>query len=234
MTALQNSGKSGHTRARSTAQGPYAEVPQNQEATVPEFPVEWLGVHPFLGEMLADEGPAAQRNLAQVEAVVSGRIEKSFHSLYYTHTIGMIVRMAINLPMALHIVTRRHTCDGSTSWNAAFMDSRSPEFPLFIATANGLIYLMGRFNPPFCRPSFLDPSAIQAGEWWRLVTFLFVPPMEIDTISSCSGSYSFIRSCRRWKMPGRIPFFLFLLRGCGGDGLGRPVRPAWSHWKRDF
>jgi membrane associated rhomboid family serine protease len=57
-----------------------------------------------------------------------------------------------------------------------------PEFPLFIATSNGLIYLMGRFNPAFVERLFLDPAAIHAGEWWRVITFLFVPPMDMNPI----------------------------------------------------
>src|ERR1035441_1608479 len=51
-----------------------------------------------------------------------------------------------------------------------------PEFPLFIATANGLIYLLSQFEPVFVQRLLLDPAAIRAGEWWRGVTFLFVPP----------------------------------------------------------
>src|SRR5438309_8981048 len=51
-----------------------------------------------------------------------------------------------------------------------------PQFPLFIATANGLIYLMSQAQPVFVERLVLDPAAIRAGQWWRAVTFLFVPP----------------------------------------------------------
>ncbi len=51
-----------------------------------------------------------------------------------------------------------------------------PEFPLFIVTANGLIYLMKQFRPAFVYQLILDPAAIRAGQWWRVITFLFVPP----------------------------------------------------------
>ena len=51
-----------------------------------------------------------------------------------------------------------------------------PQFPLFITAANGFIYLLGMFNPGFINRLLLDPAAIQAGEWWRIITFLFVPP----------------------------------------------------------
>src|SRR5450631_1735714 len=57
-----------------------------------------------------------------------------------------------------------------------------PQFPLFIAAANGLIYLMAQFQPVFVDRLLLDPAAIRAGEWWRVVTFLFVPPMNMNPI----------------------------------------------------
>jgi membrane associated rhomboid family serine protease len=57
-----------------------------------------------------------------------------------------------------------------------------PQFPLFIATANGLIYLMSQLQPLFVQRLLLDPAAVRAGEWWRVVTFLFVPPMTMNPI----------------------------------------------------
>src|SRR5437016_6234298 len=51
-----------------------------------------------------------------------------------------------------------------------------PQFPLFIASATGVIYFMAQLQPAFVRHLVLNPSAIRAGEWWRAVTFLFVPP----------------------------------------------------------
>jgi len=57
-----------------------------------------------------------------------------------------------------------------------------PQFPLFIATANGLIYLMAQFQPVFVQSLTLDPMALRSGEWWRALTFLFVPPMNMNPI----------------------------------------------------
>jgi hypothetical protein len=57
-----------------------------------------------------------------------------------------------------------------------------PQFPLFIATANGLIYLMALFQPAFVKSLILDPDALRAGDWWRVVTFLFVPPLGMNPI----------------------------------------------------
>jgi membrane associated rhomboid family serine protease len=57
-----------------------------------------------------------------------------------------------------------------------FGDWSIPQFPLFIAAANGLIYLLDLLHPGFAYRLLLDPAAVHAGEWWRIVTFLFVPP----------------------------------------------------------
>ncbi len=51
-----------------------------------------------------------------------------------------------------------------------------PEFPLFIVAANGLIYLLMQTQPLFYDKLLLDPYAVRHGEWWRVATFLFVPP----------------------------------------------------------
>jgi hypothetical protein len=51
-----------------------------------------------------------------------------------------------------------------------------PQFPLFIAAANGIIYFMSQAQPVFVERLILDPVAVRAGEWWRVFTFLFVPP----------------------------------------------------------
>lgn len=57
-----------------------------------------------------------------------------------------------------------------------FGDWAIPQFPIFITAANGVIYLLDMMHPGFTYRLLLDPAAIHAGEWWRIVTFLFVPP----------------------------------------------------------
>jgi hypothetical protein len=52
-----------------------------------------------------------------------------------------------------------------------------PQFSLFIVMSNGLIYLLAQLRPEFLYRLLLDPEAIRRGEVWRVVTFLFVPPM---------------------------------------------------------
>jgi len=52
-----------------------------------------------------------------------------------------------------------------------------PQFPLFIVGANLLIYLLNWTDPRFIGQLTLDPAAVHAGQWWRVITFLFVPPL---------------------------------------------------------
>jgi membrane associated rhomboid family serine protease len=51
-----------------------------------------------------------------------------------------------------------------------------PQFALLIVTANGLIYLLSMSRPDFLYQLVLSPEAVRAGQWWRVITFLFVPP----------------------------------------------------------
>jgi membrane associated rhomboid family serine protease len=52
-----------------------------------------------------------------------------------------------------------------------------PQFALFIVLANALIYVLSQIRPDFVYQLTLDPEAIRQGrEYWRIVTFLFVPP----------------------------------------------------------
>lgn len=52
-----------------------------------------------------------------------------------------------------------------------------PQFPLFIVVATAAIYLLSQINPDFGYRLILDPEEIQAGQPWRVFTFLFVPPV---------------------------------------------------------
>jgi membrane associated rhomboid family serine protease len=52
-----------------------------------------------------------------------------------------------------------------------------PNFALFIVLSNGLIYILAQIRPEFLFQLILDPEAIHQGQLWRVLTFLFVPPM---------------------------------------------------------
>lgn len=59
-----------------------------------------------------------------------------------------------------------------------FGDWAIPHFALFIVMANGLIYLLSRVEPGFYSRLILDPQAVLLhAEVWRVITFLFVPPL---------------------------------------------------------
>jgi membrane associated rhomboid family serine protease len=90
-----------------------------------------------------------------------------------------------------------------------------PQFPLFIATANGLIYLMAQFEPVFVRRLLLDPIAIvTAGEWWRVVTFLLVPPMNMNPIFLVFWLLMLYRIAQDLENAwGEFRFFFFYLIG---------------------
>jgi membrane associated rhomboid family serine protease len=96
-----------------------------------------------------------------------------------------------------------------------------PQFPLFIATANGLIYLMAQFQPDFVGRLLLDPGMVRAGEWWRVLTFLFVPPMDMNPIFLVFWLlliYQFAQTLEHaW---GEFRFFVFYLVGAAATVAG--------------
>lgn len=48
--------------------------------------------------------------------------------------------------------------------------------PHIIVLSNALVYLFDAFQPGLIADLLLIPSRVHAGEWWRLATFVFVPP----------------------------------------------------------
>jgi hypothetical protein len=48
--------------------------------------------------------------------------------------------------------------------------------PLIIVGSNALVYVFELFRPGLMSLLTLSPLAVPRGEWWRFVTFLFVPP----------------------------------------------------------
>lgn len=48
--------------------------------------------------------------------------------------------------------------------------------PLIIAASNAVVYLYDMVRPGLAAYLVLAPGALYAGEYWRLATFLFVPP----------------------------------------------------------
>jgi hypothetical protein len=48
--------------------------------------------------------------------------------------------------------------------------------PHILVFSNALVYVFDRLQPGLIGDLLLVPARVHAGEWWRLVTFLFVPP----------------------------------------------------------
>ncbi|MBP8003728.1 MAG: hypothetical protein KA044_01635, partial [Elusimicrobia bacterium] len=53
--------------------------------------------------------------------------------------------------------------------------------PLILVGSHALVYLFEMFQPGLVERLTLSRADLAAGEWWRLATFLFVPPF-IDTV----------------------------------------------------
>lgn len=50
--------------------------------------------------------------------------------------------------------------------------------PVYVVSAQGLLYLWTLIHPGQEAWLAMDPQAVLAGEWWRLLTFLFLIPFE--------------------------------------------------------
>lgn len=57
-----------------------------------------------------------------------------------------------------------------------FGDWSIPNLAVFLVGMNGAVWLLGNFKPEFPALLTLEPSLIANGEWWRIVTFLSLPP----------------------------------------------------------
>jgi hypothetical protein len=94
-----------------------------------------------------------------------------------------------------------------------------PQFPLFIAAANGIIYFMSQAQPAFVERLILDPVAVRAGEWWRVLTFLFVPPQmnPLFLVFWLLLLYQYAMALENaW---GEFHFFIFYLLGAAATVL---------------
>jgi len=48
---------------------------------------------------------------------------------------------------------------------------------LYIIVIHGFFYLAGAMNPDIIQRMVLDPQEVLNGEWWRLITFMMMPPV---------------------------------------------------------
>lgn len=94
-----------------------------------------------------------------------------------------------------------------------------PQFPLFIVAANGVIFLLSFRQPYFAYKLLLYPEAVRAGEWWRLLTFLFVPGFS-DPISLVFWLYLVYMCARALENAwGEFQFCVYYLLGAAALAL---------------
>ena len=51
-----------------------------------------------------------------------------------------------------------------------------PHLTIYLAAGQGLLFLAHVSNPAILQSAVLVPSEVLAGEWWRLLAFVFIPP----------------------------------------------------------
>lgn len=103
-----------------------------------------------------------------------------------------------------------------------------PGLPLYIVSAQGLIYVWGLMNPELVHYLLLDPRAVVQGEYWRLLTFLFITPVQNAFFQFFFLYLIYVYGNALENMMGDFAFTLFYLIGAvgtivaafffGGDG----------------
>jgi hypothetical protein len=51
-----------------------------------------------------------------------------------------------------------------------------PDLASFLVGMNAIVWVMSLIRPAFPSLLVLDPQAVLAGQWWRVLTFVLVPP----------------------------------------------------------
>jgi len=101
--------------------------------------------------------------------------------------------------------------------------------PLYIVSAQGMIYIWELLNPGFSYFLRFDPVAVfQAGEYWRIFTFLFVTPIQNAIFQFFYLYLLYVYGNALEETMGAFAFTLFYLIGAlgtiiaaiffGGDG----------------
>ena len=86
-----------------------------------------------------------------------------------------------------------------------------PNLITYVVAGRALAYLLSRVNPEFPLHLILDPDAVMRGEVWRLLTYLFTPPLVAGT-----GIVSIVLAL--------IQLYVTLL-------LGRAVEQIWGAYR---
>lgn len=93
--------------------------------------------------------------------------------------------------------------------------------PLFLVATQGMVYLWLMINPSQVRFLVLDPAAVvYGGEYWRLITFLFVVPLQNALFAFFFLYLLYIYGNALEQAMGSFAFTLFYVTGALGTIAG--------------
>ncbi|MFN0117633.1 MAG: hypothetical protein ACKVQC_04980 [Elusimicrobiota bacterium] len=93
--------------------------------------------------------------------------------------------------------------------------------PMYVVTAQALIYIWGKMNPDNLHWLALDPQAIIYGhEYWRLITFLFITPLQNPLFAFFFLYLLFVYGEALEQAWGSFRLTLFFLIGAIGTMIG--------------
>ncbi len=88
--------------------------------------------------------------------------------------------------------------------------------PIYIVSAQALLYVWCLVNPSQAHLLMLDPAAVANGEYWRLITFLFVTPLQNALFAFFFMYLLYIYGTALENEWGSFSFTLFYLLGALG------------------
>lgn len=88
--------------------------------------------------------------------------------------------------------------------------------PIYVVSAQAILYLWTMLNPEAGHLLLLDPWAVRNGEYWRLLTFLFVIPFQNVIFTFFFLYFQYICGVALEEEWGSFPFTLFYLVGAAG------------------
>jgi hypothetical protein len=92
--------------------------------------------------------------------------------------------------------------------------------PIYIVTAQAMVYIWMMVNPSGIQLLLLDPLAVIYGhEYWRLVTFLFITPLSNPIFAFFFLYLLYIYGSALENVWGSFGFTLFYLVGAIGTGI---------------
>ncbi|MCG3204719.1 MAG: hypothetical protein KCHDKBKB_01435 [Elusimicrobia bacterium] len=92
--------------------------------------------------------------------------------------------------------------------------------PIYIVTAQALLYVWSMMNPESSSLLLMDPLAVQEGEYWRLLTFLFIVPFQNVIFTFFYLYFQYLCGVALEEEWGSFPLTLFYLIGALGALAG--------------